>query len=67
MKLHYKIVVLGAKSTGKTSIIHQLIYGKISNVDPDTIEDIYSGIVTDNERGNAKERVHFIDTQSLVC
>ena len=60
-------VIIGAKSTGKTSIIHQLIYGKISNVDSDTIKDIRSGSATDNELGNAKEKVHLIDTHSLVC
>ena len=42
-KPNYRIMVLGAKKTGKTSIIQQFLYDKFSSNYRETIDDMYRG------------------------
>ena len=42
-KSNYRIMVLGANSTGKTSIIHQFLYDTFSANYKETIDDMYRG------------------------
>ena len=42
-KPNYRIMVLGAKKTGKTSIIQQFLYDKFSSNYNETIDDMYRG------------------------
>ena len=42
-KSNYRIMVLGAKSTGKTSIIQQFLYDKFSTHYKETIDEMYRG------------------------
>ena len=68
MRSHYKVVVLGAKQTGKTSILGQVINGSkhklTSNYEP-TIEDIFGALV-ENDR-QTKEKIYFFDFAGMVC
>ena len=57
-----KVVVCGAKKSGKTSILEQAIYGAVGPFNP-TLEDIYVANV-DTDRGT-RERIRFIDTEGL--
>ncbi len=57
-----KVVVCGAKKSGKTSLLEQAIYGSAAQGPfPPTIEDIYVANV-DTERGT-REKVRFVDTE----
>ncbi|XP_054165005.1 NF-kappa-B inhibitor-interacting Ras-like protein 1 [Oppia nitens] len=66
MKSHYKVVVLGAKQTGKTSILDQVINGSkhkfSTNYEP-TIEDIF-GAVIDTDR-QTKEKIYLFDFSGM--
>ncbi|CAB4068131.1 TADA2A [Lepeophtheirus salmonis] len=54
-----KVIVCGAKKSGKTSILEQAIYGNVGPF-PSTIEDIYVANV-ECDRGS-KETIRFYDT-----
>lgn len=59
----YRIAVLGKSGVGKTSLLENLVYGRVYRTLPQllpTIEDIYDCTVT-TERG-IEERVHVYDT-----
>lgn len=58
-----KVIVCGYQSSGKTSILEQLIYGKINPNIHSTIEDVYCAHI-DNDRGG-KEKVRFYDTAGM--
>lgn len=67
MRTHYKVVVLGAKTVGKTSILDQVISGHRHKLNTDyepTIEDIY-GAVVDTDR-QTKEKIYFFDFSGMV-
>ncbi|XP_040572984.1 NF-kappa-B inhibitor-interacting Ras-like protein 2 [Lepeophtheirus salmonis] len=57
-----KVIVCGAKKSGKTSILEQAIYGNVGPF-PSTIEDIYVANV-ECDRGS-KETIRFYDTEGL--
>ena len=57
-----KVVVCGAKKSGKTSILQKAIYNKSGPFSP-TIEDIYAANV-DSDR-HTKEKLRLIDTQGI--
>lgn len=74
---YHKVMVIGSKNTGKSCILQQLIYSNDpvannrpivheSNIDHDTttIEDIYSAIIENEEKG-CKEKVHFFETPGV--
>lgn len=68
---YHKVCVIGLKNTGKTSVMDQLIYAKqpqpATHGSGDTgwpVEDIYSAIIDNEERG-CKERVHFFETPAI--
>eukprot|EP00095_Tigriopus_kingsejongensis_P011444 snap_masked-scaffold222_size251774-processed-gene-1.6 protein:Tk11444 transcript:snap_masked-scaffold222_size251774-processed-gene-1.6-mRNA-1 annotation:"gtp-binding protein rhes precursor" len=42
-KANYRIMVLGATATGKTSIIRQFLYDQFSTVHKETMDDMYRG------------------------
>lgn len=42
-KNNYRILVLGASKTGKTSIVRQFLYDKFSTVYTETMDDMYRG------------------------
>ncbi|CAG2116826.1 unnamed protein product [Medioppia subpectinata] len=62
MRSHYKVVVLGAKQCGKTSILDQVINGSKrkfnTNYEP-TIEDIFGAVVETDRQ--TKEKIYFMD------
>ncbi|ODM94968.1 NF-kappa-B inhibitor-interacting Ras-like protein 1 [Orchesella cincta] len=60
-----KVVVVGMKGVGKTTLLEQLIYGNFENQDiHPTIEDIYAATV-DTDRGT-KEMIRFYDTEGFA-
>lgn len=76
---YHKVMVMGLRNTGKSCILQQLIYsndpvGNNSNVnrqgvheshiDHETIEDIYSAVIENEEKG-CKEKVHFFETPGI--
>ena len=67
MKSHHKVVVLGSKQCGKTSILNQVINGskvKLSlNYEP-TIEDIFGAVVETDRQ--TKEKIYFFDFAGMV-
>lgn len=68
MRSHYKVVVLGAKQSGKTSILSQVINGfkyKLSPIYEPTIEDIFGSIVETDRQ--TKEKIYFYDFSGMVC
>ena len=66
MRSHFKVVVLGAKQVGKTSILSQVINGsKLKmNYEP-TIEDIFGSVVETDRQ--TKEKIYFFDFAGMVC
>lgn len=58
-----KVLVLGQKGCGKTSILEQLVYGHLNNIIYETIEDVYVANV-ESDRGT-KEKIRFYDTGGL--
>ncbi|TRY69006.1 hypothetical protein TCAL_04096 [Tigriopus californicus] len=42
-KANYRIMILGAKTTGKTSIVRQFLYDQFSTVHKETVDDMYRG------------------------
>jgi NF-kappa-B inhibitor-interacting Ras-like protein len=68
---YHRVFVIGLKNCGKTSLLDQLIYAnqpQIANSRTSNegwpIEDIYSAIIENEERG-CKERIHFFETPSI--
>lgn len=61
-----KIMVCGAKSVGKTSLIEQLIYGNINkdSVLHPTIEDIYIAYI-DTGKAAPRDLIRIFDTGGL--
>ncbi len=67
MRTHNKVVVLGAKQCGKTSILDQVINGSKHKLKTDyepTIEDIYGSIVETDRQ--TKEKIYFFDFAGMV-
>jgi GTPase SAR1 family protein len=67
MRTHNKVVVLGAKQCGKTSILDQVINGSKYKLKTDyepTIEDIYGSIVETDRQ--TKEKIYFFDFAGMV-
>lgn len=67
MKSLYKVVVLGAPATGKTTIIEEALYGnrhRLMSQYEGTIEDTYCGLI-DSDR-KTRERVYFYDYAGIV-
>jgi len=64
---NFKIVVLGAKGTGKTAIIEQTLYGShvVGTPLPSTIEDTYVANVLSEK--NQPEQFRIYDTAGLDC
>ena len=66
---YHKVFVIGLKNTGKTSLLDQLIYAnqphvKSSGNEGWPVEDIYSAIIENEERG-CKEKIHFFETPAI--
>ncbi|XP_035229292.1 NF-kappa-B inhibitor-interacting Ras-like protein 2 [Stegodyphus dumicola] len=59
-----KVLICGYRSSGKTSILEQLIYGNFPCNAYPTIEDIYCALVN-TDRG-LKEKLRFYDTAGTV-
>ncbi|XP_021002917.1 NF-kappa-B inhibitor-interacting Ras-like protein 2 [Parasteatoda tepidariorum] len=59
-----KVLICGYRSSGKTSILEQLIYGNFPCNAYPTIEDTYCALVN-TDRG-VKERLRFYDTAGTV-
>lgn len=58
-----KVLVLGQKGCGKTSILEQLIYGHLNNIIYETLEDVYVATI-ESDRGT-KEKIRLYDTGGL--
>lgn len=68
---YHKVFVIGHKNTGKTSLMDQLIYANHptksktgSGNEGWPVEDIYSAIIENEERG-CKEKIHFFETPAI--
>ncbi|CAL1294643.1 unnamed protein product [Larinioides sclopetarius] len=59
-----KVLICGYRSSGKTSILEQVIYGNFPCYAYPTIEDIYCALVN-TDRG-VKEKLRFYDTAGTV-
>ncbi|GIX74821.1 NF-kappa-B inhibitor-interacting Ras-like protein 2 [Caerostris darwini] len=59
-----KVLICGYRSSGKTSILEQVIYGNFPCYAYPTIEDIYCALVN-TDRG-LKEKLRFYDTAGTV-
>jgi len=42
-KSNYRIILLGARRVGKTSIVRQFVYDKFSSLYRETVDDMYRG------------------------
>ena len=68
MKTLYKVVILGAPATGKTTILEEGIFGnraRLSSQYEATIEDVYCALI-DTDR-KTRERIYFYDYAGIVC
>ena len=53
-KSTYRILVLGASKTGKTSIVRQFLYDQFSPAHTETMDDMYRGEFEDVSTKNCK-------------
>ena len=59
-KSTYRILVLGASKTGKTSIVRQFLYDQFSPAHTETMDDMYRGEFEDGKLDkNHLLKIHF--------